>query len=79
MYKNRGEVVCILTARELEILKYLCLGLNNKEIGTYLFISTHTVKVHVSSIIHKLNAKNRTHAVFLATSQKIIDSTLRIM
>ncbi len=51
----------------------MCLGLNNKEIGTRIFISKHTVKVHISSILHKLNAKNRTHAVFIATSQRIVD------
>lgn len=51
-----------LTAREKEVFQYLGKGLSNKEIGTILFISEHTVKKHISSILSKLNIGNRTEA-----------------
>ena len=52
-----------LTARELEILKLVAQGKANKEIGELLTLSENTVKNHVKSILAKLNAKDRTHAV----------------
>jgi len=52
-----------LTPRELEVLEMLAEGLLNKEIADRLHISEHTVKFHVSSIIGKLGASNRTEAV----------------
>ncbi|HQZ27644.1 MAG: response regulator transcription factor [Verrucomicrobiales bacterium] len=52
-----------LTARELEILKLIAGGRANKQIGERLSLSENTVKNHVKSILAKLNAKDRTHAV----------------
>ena len=52
-----------LTARELEILKLIAEGRANKQIGEMLTLSENTVKNHVKSILAKLNAKDRTHAV----------------
>ena len=52
-----------LTARELEILKLIAEGRANKQIGEVLTLSENTVKNHVKSILAKLNAKDRTHAV----------------
>lgn len=52
-----------ITQRELEILKCLSLGMEDKSISTQLQISIKTVSAHVSSIINKLGANNRTHAV----------------
>ena len=52
-----------LTPRELEILKKIAEGRANKEIGELLQLSENTVKNHVKSILSKLNAKDRTHAV----------------
>lgn len=62
-----------LTDREILILKLLTKGLENDEISREIFVSIHTVKAHVSSIIKKLNAKNRTNAVYLALKNNIID------
>ena len=59
-----------LTNRENEVLDLISQGYSNKEIADKLFISSHTVKAHISSVIAKLNAKNRTEAVFIATKQK---------
>lgn len=52
-----------LTARELEILKLIAEGRANKQVGEILTLSENTVKNHVKSILAKLNAKDRTHAV----------------
>lgn len=48
-----------LTLREIDILKYLIEGKNNKQISETLFISHNTVKSHVRNIYFKLNVKNR--------------------
>ena len=56
-----------LTPRELIVLKYVSGGLTNKEIAWEIGIEEVTVKMHMRSICLKLNAKNRAHAVILAT------------
>lgn len=48
-----------LSARELDVLGLLVRGLENTEISETLFISTHTVKNHISNIYRKAGAKNR--------------------
>lgn len=55
-----------LSDRELEVLQYMATGKSNKEIGTALYISEGTVKVHVSNLMKKLKATGRTEAVNLA-------------
>ncbi len=62
-----------LTARELEVLRLLAQGQQNKEIAAQLVISERTVKFHVSSILGKLNAGNRTEAVRIAAQQGLIN------
>ncbi|MFR1673102.1 MAG: response regulator transcription factor [Candidatus Gastranaerophilaceae bacterium] len=62
-----------LTEREQEILNFLTQGYDNKEIGKEINISKHTVKAHVSTIIRKFNAKNRTNVVYIAALNKIIN------
>ncbi|MEM9075815.1 MAG: LuxR C-terminal-related transcriptional regulator [Bacteroidota bacterium] len=52
-----------LTKRELEVLTLIRQGQTNEQIGTQLFITERTVKFHITSILAKLNAKNRTEAV----------------
>lgn len=55
-----------LTPRETQVLKSLCMGLSNKEIGRDLSLSEPTVKLHVKMVCRKLEARNRTHAAMLA-------------
>lgn len=64
-----------LTERELEVLTLLAQGMPNKEIAAHLTISERTAKFHVSSIMGKLGATNRTEAVSLAAQRGLI--TLR--
>ena len=62
-----------LTDREREVLALMIEGLNNREIGEKLVISSSTVKNHVSSILSKLDTTSRTQAVALAVEHKIIE------
>ena len=61
-----------LTNREKETLTLISKGFTNKEIAKELIISQHTAKAHISSIISKLNAKNRTQALFIAIQWNIL-------
>jgi len=65
MVKSRARSKTLLSAREAEVAKLLSVGKSNKEIAQDLIISPRTVKFHVSSILSKLNAKNRTEAALL--------------
>ncbi len=62
-----------LTAREEEVLQLLAQGLQNKEIAGQLVISERTVKFHVSCILAKLGAGNRTEAVAIAAQHGLVD------
>ena len=53
----------LLSGREIQVLNLLSTGGTNKEIGKELFISEHTVSVHLRSILTKLNLRNRQQAV----------------
>ncbi len=61
-----------LTPRELEVLALISEGLHNNEIAGRLFVTERTVKFHVSSILAKLGADNRTEAVALAARRGLI-------
>jgi DNA-binding NarL/FixJ family response regulator len=55
-----------LTPRELEVLKLIAAGANNKEIAQELYISEGTVKNHVTNLLSRLNLRDRTQAAILA-------------
>ena len=61
-----------LTEREQEVLELLAQGLANKEIAGRLVISERTVKFHVSAILAKLHAGNRTEAVRMAARRGLV-------
>jgi two-component system NarL family response regulator len=61
-----------LTPREVEVLGLVARGLGNKEVGDMLGTAPGTVKAHVQSILSKLGARDRTHAVTIALRRGII-------
>jgi DNA-binding NarL/FixJ family response regulator len=63
-----------LTQREVEVLRQVAAGEANKVIAHQLSISEETVKVHIKSILVKLDANSRTHAVTIAIKRGIIES-----
>jgi two-component system NarL family response regulator len=61
-----------LTNRELEVLTMMARGKNNRDIGNALFITEGTVKAHINSILAKMDANDRTHAVVLALRRGLV-------
>jgi NarL family two-component system response regulator LiaR len=61
-----------LTKREMEVLKLIAKGLNNREIAEQLVISEHTVKGHVSNIFSKLHLADRTQAAVYAWQKGVV-------
>jgi DNA-binding NarL/FixJ family response regulator len=70
---NDEEPLEELTDRETEILKLLAAGLANKEIAQQLSLSEGTVKNHISAILAKLHANDRTQAVLTALKRGLVD------
>ena len=62
-----------LTHRELEVLRLVARGHNNREIAKELFISENTVKNHVRNILEKLQLHSRMEAVMYAVREKLLD------
>jgi DNA-binding NarL/FixJ family response regulator len=62
-----------LTPRERDVLRSIAGGNANKEIAAQLLLTEETVKHHVKNILHKLDAKDRTHAVTIALKRGIIN------
>ncbi|WP_229955703.1 response regulator transcription factor [Parasphingorhabdus litoris] len=65
----------ILTAREMEILEYIILGLSAKEVARHVEISPRTVERHVESARLKLRARNRAHMVACAVKAGFLKFT----
>ncbi len=61
-----------LTKRELEVLTLIANGRSNQQISEVLFIAAGTVRVHVHTILHKLNVSDRTQAAIFALQQNLI-------
>jgi two-component system NarL family response regulator len=62
-----------LTEREMEVLKLVARGMNNRDIAKELFISENTVKNHVRNILEKLQIHSRMEAVMIALRDKLIE------
>ena len=63
----------VLTEREVEVLKRVAAGKSNKLIAAELAISESTIKAHMKSILPKLAASSRLHAVMIALKRGILD------
>jgi two-component system NarL family response regulator len=61
-----------LTKREQEILALIASGKSNQEIADILYIAPGTVRVHVHTILKKLNARDRTQAALVAIQKKLV-------
>jgi DNA-binding NarL/FixJ family response regulator len=62
-----------LTAREITVLRLIAAGNANREIAAQLCVSDETIKSHVTNILEKLGANDRTHAVTTALKRGIIE------
>ncbi len=79
-YKNKGLLKGDdLTKRELEVIKLIGLGLNNKDISRKLYIGEATVRHHLSSVYSKLNIKDRLNLAIYAYQQGIVSSQVSII
>ena len=61
-----------MTNREVQVLKHLSAGLNNRQISKLMHISVHTTKAHIHSIFTKLAVQGRTEAVVKAIKYHLI-------
>ena len=61
-----------ISKREYEVLELIAAGHSNKQIAAKLFVSTSTVKTHVSNVLAKLDASRRTEAIRRAKDLRII-------
>jgi DNA-binding NarL/FixJ family response regulator len=62
----------LLTAREIDVLMKISLGLSNHEIAQQLFLSQSTIKSHITSIFRKLNVDNRISAINFARENGLL-------
>lgn len=69
---RHAERLALLTEREREILAMLGQGLSNQEIGEHLAISIGTTKNHISSILAKIDARDRTQAAIFAREAGLV-------
>ncbi len=72
------DATSVLSARELEVIRWVHDGKSNGQIGALLKISPLTVKNHVQKILRKLNVQNRTQAVAKSLALRILDSSRRL-
>jgi DNA-binding NarL/FixJ family response regulator len=68
----RGRGSRTLTPRELMVLRLMASGLSNRDIASALGITERTVKFHVTAILNRLGADNRTQAVALAAKRGLL-------
>jgi DNA-binding NarL/FixJ family response regulator len=69
----QGAGALRITDRELQVLRLVATGMNNRDIAAELFISENTVKNHVRNILEKLQLHSRMEAVMYAVREKLLD------
>ncbi|MCY7367145.1 MAG: response regulator transcription factor [Chamaesiphon sp.] len=65
-----------LTNREREILALIVAGKIDRDIAETLYIAPATVRVHVHAMLHKLGARDRSHAILIARQQQLCDPSI---
>jgi len=74
--RNAANALRSLTPQQLRVLQMVCTGLLNKQIAYELDVSEATVKTHMTAILRKLGANNRTQAVLIANQLQLNPSEL---
>jgi DNA-binding NarL/FixJ family response regulator len=69
---DANDLIEPLSERELDVLRLMTRGMANKQIAAQLYITEHTVKFHIRSILGKLGAANRTEAVTLSLQKGLV-------
>jgi DNA-binding NarL/FixJ family response regulator len=70
---SKQSATAKLTEREMQVLKLVAQGLNNRDIAEQLFISENTVKNHIRNILDKLHLHSRMEAVVYAVREKLLE------
>jgi len=70
--KKKEEGLEELSQREVDVIKLMTRGYNNRQIADILFISEHTVKVHIRNIFRKIGVVDRTNAVLWALERGVV-------
>ena len=70
--KKKAEGFENLSQREVDVIKLMAKGHNNRQIADLLFISEHTVKVHIRNIFRKIDVTDRTNAVLWAIDRGLV-------
>jgi two-component system response regulator DegU len=70
--RKKKEGIEGLSRRELDVIKLMARGYNNRQIADLLFISEHTVKVHIRNIFRKIDVADRTNAVLWAIENDLV-------
>ena len=70
--RKKEEGFEALSQREVDVIKLMARGYNNRQIADILFISEHTVKVHIRNIFRKIGVADRTNAVLWAIERGLV-------
>ena len=70
--KKKAEGLEGLSQREVDVIRLMAKGNNNRQIADLLFISEHTVKVHIRNIFRKIDVADRTNAVLWAIENGLV-------
>jgi two-component system NarL family response regulator len=62
----------VITKREFEVLQELTTGKSNNDIANSLNVTERTIKAHITNILRKLKASDRTHAVVIAIKRGLV-------
>jgi len=73
LWRRPAETIPRLSQREKQVMAAVAMGYNNQEIATRLIVSVDTVKTHVSRVLVKLSARDRTHATVRALELGLLE------
>lgn len=75
IYLGKESALDVLTSRELDVLRLLIKGNNNREIANELYISAHTVKNHITKIFQKLHVSDRSQLMAMVYQLQAMKSS----